>query len=98
MIDPPESEPIATIDSSTAFAWTTIGDIPRVVFSRQALARTVTVALIVGSILFTINQLDVVLSGKATGVVWFKVGLTYVVPFCVSNYGILSATHRRKVS
>jgi hypothetical protein len=26
--------------------------------------------------------------------VWLKVGLTYLVPFCVSNWGILVATRR----
>lgn len=52
------------------------------------------IAAIVGTILFTINQLDVVLSGRATVGVWLKVGLTYLVPFCVSNWGILVATRR----
>lgn len=64
---------------------------------RPYLKRTVTIALIVGTILFTINQLDVVLSGKATARVWFKSGLTYFVPFCVSNYGLLVAAKRKKV-
>ena len=54
----------------------------------------VAVALVVGTILFAINQLDVVLSGRATPFVWFKVALSYMVPFCVSNYGILVATWR----
>jgi len=42
-----------------------------------------------------INQLDVVVSGHATPAVWLKIGLTYLVPFMVSNYGILVATHGR---
>ena len=49
----------------------------------------------VGSILFCINQLDVVLRGDATTAVWLKGGLTYLVPFCVSNAGVLVATKRR---
>ncbi len=52
------------------------------------------VALIVGTILFSINQLDVVLAGRATLGLWLKAGLTYLVPFCVSNWGILVATRR----
>jgi hypothetical protein len=48
----------------------------------------------VGTVLFCINQLDVVLRGQATALVWFKTGLTYVVPFVSSNIGILIATHR----
>jgi hypothetical protein len=59
------------------------------------LRKTVSVALVVGTILFAINQLDVVLRGDATTAVWLKSVLTYVVPFCVSNYGVLVATRRR---
>jgi hypothetical protein len=51
----------------------------------------------VGTILFTINQLDVVLDGGATAGVWLKVAVTYLVPFCVSNWGILVATRRAPV-
>ena len=59
------------------------------------LKRTVATALIVGTILFAINQLNVVASGHATPVVWIKTGVTYLVPFAVANVGILIATHRR---
>ena len=58
------------------------------------LRRTLLTTLIVGTILFCINQLDVVLAGEATRAVWLKGALTYVVPFAVSNVGILIATHR----
>jgi hypothetical protein len=61
---------------------------------RRHLASTLLTALVVGTVLFCINQLDVVLRGKATALVWFKTGLTYVVPFVSSNIGILIATHR----
>ena len=63
---------------------------------RSHLKRTIAVALVVGTILFCINQLDVVVRGQATVVVWLKCALTYLVPFCVSNYGIAVATHRRR--
>lgn len=68
---------------------------------RQALAvlrrpgylrRTTGTALIVGTVLFAINQLNVVLAGHATTVVWVKAAVTYVVPFTVSNVGILIAS------
>lgn len=51
-------------------------------------------ALVVGAVLFCINQLDVVASGDATLWVWVKVGVTYLVPFCVSNAGLLVGTRR----
>lgn len=59
------------------------------------LRKTIAVALVVGTVLFLINQVDVVLAGRATGLTWLKVALTYLVPFCVSNYGVLVAVHRR---
>jgi hypothetical protein len=56
----------------------------------------VAVALVVGTVLFAINQLDVVVGGRATGRVWLKTALTYVVPFLVANYGLLVGTHRKR--
>jgi hypothetical protein len=58
------------------------------------LKRTVVTALVVGTILFAINQLNVVMDGNATTLVWIKTGVTYLVPFVVANVGILIATHR----
>jgi hypothetical protein len=58
------------------------------------LKRTVATALIVGTILFAINQLNVVVDGDATSLVWVKTGVTYLVPFVVANVGVLIATHR----
>ena len=59
------------------------------------LRRSLLTTLIVGTLLFCINQLDVVLAGDATRATWSKGALTFVVPFAVSNVGILIATHRR---
>lgn len=61
-------------------------------FHRPHLRKTVTIALVVGTVLFSINQLDVVLRGDATAVVWIKSAITYLVPFCVSNAGLLVAS------
>lgn len=75
--------------------WKTIGEALRVVFYPPHLRKTVTIALIVGTVLFCINQLDVVLRGDATASVWIKSAVTYLVPFCVSNAGVLVATRRK---
>ena len=56
------------------------------------LKRTARTAFVVGSILFVINQLDVVMSGEATTGTWIKVITTYVVPFLVTNFGVVQAT------
>ena len=63
---------------------------------RPHLWKTVLIALVVGTVLFCINQLDVVLRGDATTGVWVKSGLTYLVPFCVSNAGLLVASRRAR--
>jgi hypothetical protein len=76
--------------------WSSPREAARVVAHRPHLTRTIGTALIVGTILFVINQLDVVLRGDATAFVWFKIALTYCVPFCTSNIGILVATSRRR--
>ena len=60
------------------------------------LRRTVTIALVVGTVLFCINQLDIVVRGDATALVWVKTAITYVVPFCVSNAGVLVASRREE--
>lgn len=48
-------------------------------------------ALIVGTVLTTINQGDRILGGDITTRVVLKMGLTYCVPFCVSTSGALGA-------
>ena len=65
------------------------------VICRPHLAETIRVAVVVGTVLFAINQLDMVLAGKATWVTWLKAALTYLVPFLVANYGLLVGSRRR---
>ena len=74
--------------------WSTPRELLSVAFSRRQLKRTVSVMLIVGTAFFAMNQLGVILAGRATALVWVKAVLTYLTPFCVSNFGLLSATRR----
>lgn len=74
--------------------WRTVSEAVRVVLYRPHLLRTSVTALIVGTILFAINQLDVVLSGDATAGTWIKAGVTYLVPFAVANVGLLFGSRR----
>jgi hypothetical protein len=62
----------------------------RICFRREHLRRTVKIALVVGTILTLINQLDVIVRGDATSITWVKAGLNYCVPFIVSNLGLLA--------
>ena len=68
----------------------TVREIPAA--CRPNLPSTAAVAVVVGTILLAINQLDVLLAGRATGVTWLKIALTYLVPFLVANYGIVTAS------
>lgn len=54
------------------------------------LRRTIGIAIVVGTILSAINQLDVLINGEATTLTWVKVALNFVVPFCVSNLGVVA--------
>src|SRR6266567_3440108 len=74
--------------------WRRWTEIPRVVAYPPFLRKTIRIALIVGAILFAINHLDEVLAGKATAPVWIKGVLTCLVPFVVSNLGVLIAARR----
>jgi hypothetical protein len=73
-------------------SWTTWREAVAIVCYRPHLRETATIALVVGTVLFCINQLDVVLRGDATTVVWIKAAITYLVPFAVSNAGVLVAS------
>lgn len=75
-------------------SWSRWREIPRVVLYPPHLARTIGVALLIGTVLLVINQLDVILRGDATARTWIKAGVTYVVPFCVSNWGLLLGRRR----
>ena len=83
---------------SIAPTWVTWRQAPAVVFYQPHLRKTATIALVVGTILFCINQLDVVVRGEATAVVWVKTAVTFLVPFCVSNAGVLVASRRPVVA
>ena len=78
----------------TAPTWSTRRELLAVVSAPQNLKRTVSVALIVGTLFFTMNQLGIILDGHATALVWLKAALTYLTPLVVSNVGVLSATRR----
>ena len=67
----------------------------RYCLQRRHLRRTIRIALVVGVVLTAINQLDVIVSGDATTTTWIKCGLNFLVPFVVSNLGLLSGRSTR---
>ena len=78
----------------TAPTWSTRRELVQIILAPQHLKRTVVIALTVGTVFVAMNQLGVILDGRATAAVWIKAALTYLTPLVVSNFGILSATRR----
>lgn len=50
-------------------------------------------ALVVGTILTAINQGNVLLDGRFPAELWWKIPLTFCVPFCVATFGALRVTY-----
>jgi hypothetical protein len=76
-------------------SWSTRREAVALWFARATLRKTLKIAAIVGTLLCLINQGSVILGGEVTAATWLRVGMNYIVPFCVSSIGFLSATRRR---
>ena len=50
--------------------------------------RSLAAAVVVGTILNLINQGDALFDGRPLD--WLKLGLTYIVPYCVATYGAVA--------
>jgi len=61
---------------------------------RPMLRRSLIVALVVGTLLTLLNQGDIIIAGSWKGALYWKVPLTYCVPFCVATYGALTNIRR----
>ncbi len=57
---------------------------------KPMLKRSFIAALVVGTILTLLNQGDVLVSGSWNNALYWKIPLTYCVPFLVATYGALS--------
>ncbi len=70
-----------------------------IIFDKGIVRRSAIVALIVGTILNLIAQGDFLVDGAALN--YWKIVLTFCVPFCVANYGAVTArleTYRRRAA
>jgi hypothetical protein len=61
----------------------------RMTFGGRSVRRSLLVSLVVGTALNLINQGPELLGGSQP--VWWKLGLTYLVPFLVASYGSYAA-------
>ena len=60
-------------------------------FQRNVVLRGLKVAAVVGSILITINHLPALLAGDVGATRILQMGLTYLVPYCVSTWSSVAA-------
>ena len=61
---------------------------------RPMLRRSVLTGLVVGTILTAINQGTVLAAGQFPGALFWKIPMTYSVPFCVATWGALTNSRR----
>lgn len=66
--------------------------LPCAVRHPSLLRRSLAIALIVGSVLVAINQGDTLLAGTWSPALFWKLPLTYAVPFIVATWGALGAS------
>ncbi len=65
-----------------------IADIGRYCISNGVPRRSLIVAVIIGTVINLINQGDVLVTGGDLN--WLKIGLSYILPYCVATYGAVS--------
>ena len=58
------------------------------------LRRSLIVAVVVGTLLTLLNHGDILFSGSWNGTLYWKVPITYCVPFVVATYGALTNSRR----
>ena len=63
--------------------------------SRSMVFRAIKIALVVGCLLTMVNHIDEFLAGQFSVLMFVKVVLTFVVPFCVSIYSGAKARRDR---
>ena len=61
---------------------------------RPMLRRSLITAAVVGTLLVAINQGTVLLGGEFPESLYWKIPLTYAVPFCVASWGALVNSRR----
>jgi len=71
-----------------------MGEAARLVSSTRIIRRTLTTALVVGTLLSAINEGYLVARGDVDAVTWVRIAANYLIPFVVANVGVLSATRR----
>jgi len=65
-----------------------------IAFQESVYRRALRVMLVVGTLLALINHGEALLMGEITVKGWVQIGLTFLVPYCVSTYASVQAIRR----
>lgn len=68
--------------------------LPCAVMHWPMLKRSAIAAVVVGTLLTALNQGDLLVSGQWNSALYWKIPLTYCVPFLVATYGALTNSRR----
>ncbi|MDE0157739.1 MAG: nitrate/nitrite transporter NrtS [Gammaproteobacteria bacterium] len=63
---------------------------------RDVVISSLKVCVVVGTVLVLINYFDRILAGTLSDIDYFKILLTYCVPYCVSTYASVGVVIRGK--
>ena len=63
----------------------------RLALRKDILARGLKIGAVVGTLLTAINYGDVLIAGEVLPLMYWKILMTYCVPFCVSTYASVAA-------
>ena len=74
--------------------WSRPGEACKLVLTGATARTCAPVAAVVGTVLTTVNQGAVLLTGHLGVATVARVAANYVIPYCVSSYGALSAVRR----
>ena len=61
---------------------------------RPMVKRSCIAAAVVGTVLTLLNQGDILISGNLNSALYWKIPLTYCVPFLVASYGALTSSRK----
>lgn len=81
---------VSPVEATPAESWLGTARRPEIV--RRALR----IATIVGTVLIAINYTDRILADAVSSLDWFKMGVTYLVPYCVSTYSSVEARREQR--
>lgn len=79
--------------AASTLEWTTWWQALRLIVTGRTSATALRIALVVGTVLTTVNLAGPILAGHVTAITTIRIAANYVIPYVVSSLGVLSRTH-----